>query len=139
MNCARCDYYTNLIAENSLDHIPPNDLANNFDNYFIQKIDGITKSLDALKPLGNSDSNDGVCANDNGACPDSGDVRADSVEPCASQTFANFKSLTQGQVAELIRTAGKKLCPLDPIPKSVVLQVLDDLLPVITSMINTLV
>ena len=29
-------------------HIPPNDLANNFGNYLMQKIDVINKSMDSL-------------------------------------------------------------------------------------------
>ena len=154
--CARCDYYTNLIAENNLDqrklfrttrsllsepsdvsfldYIPPNDLANNFSNYFVQKIDDISKSLDALKTT--RDGNDGVCTNDNGACPYSIDVRAESADLCASEKYANFKSLTQDQVAKLIRKAANKSRPLDPMPTSVVLQAIDVLLPVITSMIN---
>ena len=154
--CARCDYYTNLIAENNLDqrqlfrttrsllsepsdvsfmdYIPPNDLANNFSNYFVQKIDDISKSLDALKTT--RDGNDGVCTNDNDACPYSIDVRAESADLSASEKYANFKSLTQDQVAKLIRKAANKSRPLDPMPTSVVLQALDVLLPVITSMIN---
>ena len=82
MNSARPDYFSNLIAENSSnqrklfrttnsllfeptdvsfpDHIPPDDLANNFGNYFVQKIERINDSLDALRssePLdGDSDA-----------------------------------------------------------------------------------
>ena len=92
MNSARLDYFSNLIAENSSnqrklfrttnsllfaptdvsfpDHIPPDDLANNFGNYLVQKIELINDSLDALgssEPLvGDSDAsadNMGACAN----------------------------------------------------------------------------
>ena len=56
---------------------------------------------------------------------------ADS-DTCAGVTLANFKTLSQEQVSELITKAAKKLCPLDPMPTSVVLEVLD----VITNMIN---
>ena len=74
MNSARRDYFSNLIAENSSnqrklfcttdsllfettdvsfpDHIPPDDLANNFGNYFVQKIERINDSLDALQSSG---------------------------------------------------------------------------------------
>ena len=55
---------------------------------------------------------------------------------CAGVTFANFKTLSQEQVSELIKKAAKKSCPLDPMPTSVVPEVLDVLLPVITNMIN---
>ena len=57
-------------------------------------------------------------------------------DTCAGVTFANFKTLSQEQVSKLIKKAAKKLCPLDPIPTSVVLEVLDVLLPVIANMIN---
>ena len=55
---------------------------------------------------------------------------------CAGVTFANYKKLSQEQVSELNKKAAKKSCPLDPMPTSVVLEVLDVLLPVITNMIN---
>ena len=73
MNLARSEYYSNLIANSGSDqtklfrttrtllceppevtfpgNIPPNDLANNFGNFFIQKIVGINKSLDALQSM----------------------------------------------------------------------------------------
>ena len=50
--------------------------------------------------------------------------------------FANFKTLSQEQVSELNNKAAKKSRPLDPMLTSVVLEVLDVLLPVITNMIN---
>ena len=153
MNSARRDYFSNLIAENSSnqrklfrttnsllfeptdvsfpDHIPPDDLANNFGNYLVQKIELINVSLDALRssePLvGDSDAsadNMDACANCVG--PDPGE--------CVE--FRNFKTLTQDQVSLIIGKAAMKSCPSDPAPTSVVLQVLDVLLPVITCMIN---
>ena len=103
------------------EHIPPDDLANNFGSFFIQKIDDINNSLDALDlPPESSDADK--------------DVSADGAYVTA--TFTNFKSLTQGQAAKLIRNATKKSCPFDPIPTSVLLPVLDVLLPVITKMVN---
>ena len=109
MNSARRDYFSNLIAENSSnqrklfrttnsllfeptdvsfsDHIPPDDLANNFGNYLVQKIELINVSLDALRssePLvGDSDAsadNMGACAN----CVDP--------DPCECAEFPNFKT-----------------------------------------------
>ena len=68
MNGARCEYYTNLIAENSSNQrnlfrttklllcepsevsfpkdIAPDDLANDFGNFFMQKIDKINQLID---------------------------------------------------------------------------------------------
>lgn len=53
-------------------------------------------------------------------------------ESPACATFSEFKLLSHGQVAELVRRAAAKSCPLDPRPTSVVLQVHDLLLPVLT-------
>ena len=50
---------------------------------------------------------------------------------CEGVTFANFKTLSQEQVSELIKKAAEKSCPLDPMPTSVVLEVLDVLLSLI--------
>ena len=57
-------------------------------------------------------------------------------DPRERAEFPNFKTLTQDQVSLIIGEAAMKSCPLDPAPTSVVLLVLDVLLPVITCMIN---
>ena len=57
-------------------------------------------------------------------------------DPRESAEFPNFKTLTQDQVSLIIGKAANKSCPLDSAPTSVVLQVLDVLLPIITCMIN---
>ena len=153
MNSARRDYFSNLIAENSSnerklfrttnsllfepsdvpfpDHIPPDDLANNFGNYLVQKIELINDSLDALR---SSEPLDG----DSDASADNMDACANCVDPDPRECveFPNFKTLTQDQVSLIIGKAAMKSWPLDPAPTSVVLQVLDVLLPVITCMIN---
>ena len=73
MNSARCEYYTNLIAENSSNQrnlfritksllcepsevsfpkdIAPDDLANDFGNFFMQKIDKINQLIDMQSSL----------------------------------------------------------------------------------------
>ena len=143
MNGARCEYYTNFIAENSSNQrnlfrttksllcepsevsfpkdIAPDDLANDFGNFFMQKIDKLNQLIDMQSSLEMSKAGEKGCADSHS---------------CASVTFANFKTLSQEQVSELIKKAAKKSCPLDPMPTSVVLEVLDALLPVITNMIN---
>ena len=143
MNGARCEYYTNLIAENSSNQrnlfrstksllcepsevsfpkdIAPKDLANDFGNFFMQKINKINQLIDMQSSL--------EMSNDRGKeCADS--------DTYAGVTFANFKTLSQEHVSELIKKAAKKSCSLDPMPTLVVLEVLDVLLPVITKMIN---
>ena len=136
MSEARRNYYSNMIAENSSDQrklfqitsmllrepadvtfprsIPSIDLANNFGNYFVQTIETIGRKLDALTPS-----------------------REPDVDEAYTQgTLSSFKPLTEEQVAQLISKGAKKSCPLDPMPTSVILQVLDVLLPVLTSMVN---
>ena len=144
MNSARCKYYTNLIAENSSDQralfrttkslfgepsevsfpddIATDELANEFGNFFMQKIDNINQLIDKQGSLGKMDAGEKECAAD--------------LDLGMDVTFANFKALTQEEVAELVKKASKKSCPLDPIPTSIVLDLLDELLPVITNMIN---
>ena len=143
MNGTRCEYYTSLIAENSSNQwnlfrttksllcepsgvsfpkdIAPDDLANDFGNFFMQKIDKINQLIDMQSSLEMSKAREKGCADS---------------DTCAGVTFANFKTLSREQVSELIKKAAKKSCPLDPMPTSVVLEVLDVLLPVITNMIN---
>ena len=87
----------------------------------MQKIDKINQLIDMQSSLEMSKAGEK-------GCPDS--------DTSAGVTFANFKTLSQEQVSELIKKAAKKSCPLDPMPTSVVLEVLDVLLPVITNMIN---
>ena len=154
MNSARRNYFSSLIAENSSnqrklfrttnsllcelshdsfpDHIPPDDLANNFGNYFVQKIGRIYDSLNALQSSQPLDGDDDAPADSMDACANCVDP-----DPRERAEFPNFKALTQDQVSLIIGRAVVKSCPLDPAPTSVVLQVLDVLLPVITCMINT--
>ena len=48
----------------------------------------------------------------------------------------DFKELSEQDVENLIKKLSKKSCPLDPMPTKLLMQCLDVLLPVITSMIN---
>ena len=143
MNGAHCEYYTNLIAENSSNQrnlfrttmsllcepsegsfpkdIAPDDLANDFGNFSMQKIDKIYQLIDMQSSSEMSKAGKKGCADS---------------DTYAGVTLANFETLSQEQVSELIKRAAKKSCPLDPMPTSVVLDVLDVLLPVITNMIN---
>ena len=155
MNSERRDYFSNLMAENSSnqrklfrttnlllfeptdvsfpDHVPPLDLANNFGNYFVQKIERINDSLDALQSSKPLDGDGDASADNMGVC-----VICVYPNPRECAEFPNLKTLTQNQVSLIIGKAAMKSCPLDPAPASVVLHVLDVLLPVITCMINML-
>ena len=90
------------------DHIPPDDLANNFGNYFVRKIERINDSLDALQSSEPLDGDGDASADNMGAC--------NCVDPVPREyaEFPNFKTLTQDQVSLLIGKAAMKSCPLDP-------------------------
>ena len=98
--------------------IPPDDLANDFSDYFVQKIERSNDSPDALQSSEPVLGDDDVSAENTGEC-------ADCVLICA-----NVQSSQTSRPWH--RT--KFLWLLDP--TSVVLQILDVLLPVITCMIN---
>ena len=53
------------------------------------------------------------------------------------EKLSNFKELTQEDVHQLIRASTKKTCMLDPMPTSLLTNCLEEILPVITSMINS--
>ena len=144
-NQARCEYYTSHIQENSSNQrklfqstkallcdakdisFPsgdPDRLANDFGNFFVQKIERINSSLADLSAQSQ--------------LPPHADEppHVDEHSVCAHGRFTSFKSLTQDQVRMLIDKAPKKSCQLDPIPTSIVVQSLDILLPVITKLVN---
>ena len=139
MNQARCDYYTSHIQENSSNQrklfqsmkvllcdtrdvsFPPGDpdqLANNFGNFFVQKIERIDRSLADLSAQSQSPPH------------------TDEHTACAHGRFTSFKSLMQDQVHKFIDKAPKKSCQPDLVPTSIVVQSLDILLPVITKLLN---
>ena len=115
----RCPYYREYGYSKMTGTNPrcPSD----FGNFFMQKIDKINQLIDMQSSLEMSKAGEEGCADS---------------DTCAGVTFANFKTLSQEQVSELIKKAAKKSCPPDPMPTSVVLEVLDVLLAVITNMIN---
>ena len=99
MNKTRCEFYTDLIAENSTNqrklfritklllrepsevsfpkHISPADLANRFAHYFVQKID-INTSLDDPSPSLASEAGERDCT---------------ALDGFTGATFADFKAV----------------------------------------------
>lgn len=71
-------------------HKTPDDLANDFGNFFTQKINNFNQSINTQNPL---------------EILDAGKRSALILVLCGGVTFANFEALTQGQVAELIKKA----------------------------------
>ena len=54
---------------------------------------------------------------------------------CA-KVLRSFKLLTEGDVSAIIKKSTKKSCKLDPMPTQLVVDCLDQLLPVITTIVN---
>ena len=147
MSTARKDYFSDLISQNSTNQaklcqsvktllcepcktpfppdVSPKILANDFGKFFEQKIEKIYKTLDMLS------------ANEEPA------VQAPRTAfsmpltlPAVKPLFTSFKPVSEEDVRALITKAPIKCCPLDPIPYAVLAQLLDVLIPVITTMIN---
>ena len=53
-----------------------------------------------------------------------------------SASFDQFRDVSHEEVREVVKKAAKKSCMLDPLPISLFLHVLDDLLPVLTKIVN---
>ena len=140
MNVARKEFYTDFIAENSSDrgklfrvakkllakkevpsfpqYVDNSALVNNIGRYFIRKINTIRSSIDAASD------------------PSVGALLPDDPVVGPSKQLWEFQSLDEGQVSELIQKCSKKSCLSDPAPTSLVVSCLDELLPVITCLIN---
>ena len=123
MNQARCDYYTNHIQQNSSDQrklfnvtksllcdtntasfprVDTVQLANDFGNFFAQKIENINASLANL------------------STPSVPSLPATDIT-CLKEQFTGFRTLSQEQVRMLIGRAAGKSCQLDPIHTPIVL------------------
>ena len=136
MKCARKDYYTTFIQENSNDHrklfksaktlfdreiglnFPEYSdstvLANDIGDFFVKKIERIRRELDSTI---------------------SEDPISEPQTPPNAQ-FDLFSTLSEDDVKHIISKSSKKSSSLDPMPTPLVVECLDTLLPVITRMIN---
>ncbi|XP_068731185.1 uncharacterized protein [Montipora capricornis] len=140
LNKAKHQYYTEFVDENSSDQgrlfraskklLGYNDsplfthyedkslLVNEIGKFFAHKIVKIRDQIDA-KAISTTES-----------IPD--DPSVDE-----AHLFSKFQPLSQSDVLKLIQKSSKKSCSLDPIPTKLVLASLEQLLPVITQMINS--
>ena len=94
----------------------------------LESINGLRNATQSSELL---DGDDNASADNMGAFPD---CVVPDLRECAE--FPNFKTLTQDRVCWITGNAGMKSCPFDTAPTSVILQVLDVLLPVITCINN---
>ena len=86
--------------------MPDEELANDFNNFFDEKIRTIRKNLDGSKNV--------------------------SLMPEASKyskQLTEFRTLSQEEVKKLITTSASKHCDLDPIPTWLLKECIDDVLP----------
>jgi hypothetical protein len=95
-------------------------LANDIGHFFYKKVINIRKELDAAV-IDQCDS--ARLIND----PKFG----------FNQSLEKFEVLSTDMVSQLIQKSAKKSCSLDPMPTSLVVKSLNELLPVITCMINS--
>ena len=151
MSTARKEYFSDFISQNSTNQaklfqsvktllcepcktpfppdVSPKILANDFGKFFEQKIVKIYKTVDMLsaRPCGPDVANEEPAAH--------APRTAFSVPltlPAVTSLFTSFKPVSEEDVRALITKAPIKCCPLDPIPSSVLAQLLDVLIPVIT-------
>ena len=52
------------------------------------------------------------------------------------ETFSSFRTVSEEDVAKVIKTTAPKTCCLDPMPTQLIKECLDVLIPVITRIIN---
>ncbi|KAK7113027.1 hypothetical protein V1264_012392 [Littorina saxatilis] len=95
--------------------IPTEDLSDAFSDFFSSKVQKIREELDSATPTPSSPF-------------------TDDVEQTAS-SFVGFRPVTEHEVKSVITKSAPKTCALDPVP--LLVECLDELLPVITSIINS--
>ena len=141
MNRARKKFYADFINENGTDQgrlsratekllAPIDDLCfseyndnslldNDIGRFFFLKTDKIRKGLDTTDIEPNELS------------------RLLPVDSAVENKLLGFHLLSQEDVFQLVQRSAKKMCPLDPMPTSMVVNCQDKLLSVITCMINS--
>ena len=94
-------------------------LDNDIDRFYFLKTDKIRKDLDATDIEPNELN------------------RLLPVDPAVENKLHGFHLLSQEDVLQLVQGSAKKTCSLDPMPTSMVVNCQDELLSVITCMINS--
>ena len=98
-------------------HSCARDLADNFDNFFTNKISTIYQALSVI-PVGSTQpSND--------------------MTDMHTEEMASLAATTEDEVRKIILVGPSKTCSLDPMPTSMVKDCLQELAPVITNIINS--
>ena len=95
-------------------------LANNIAHYFHRKITNIRNELDRI------DITQNRC----------GELVDDPIFNKNLKLLDAFKEISESEVHQLIQALAKKSCILDPLPTSLLMSSLDELLPSITRTVN---
>ena len=93
-------------------NISPESLPDKFNEFFVHKIDEIRRSF----------------------CPDR-PIPTNPVE-FSGIAFAELQFVTEDFVKTVVQEMPKKSCDLDPIPTSVLYDCLDEIIPIVTSIMN---
>ena len=112
----------NISYQNKENPMPPDkssaELANGFNEFFVQKIEIIRSNLDR-QPLDSSDEH--LCR---------------SKPSVAPPPLPSFSSATETEILSVIKKSATKSCPLDPLPTGLLKDCKDELVPVITRIVN---
>jgi hypothetical protein len=102
-------------------HSSPEELANSFSDFFIDKIQTIRTSLEAANNLSEH----------------SVDIE-DAADDLSTDlpTLSSFHPISEDEVRKIIVAAKTTTCALDPIPTEILKKCLDVLVPTITEIIN---
>ena len=93
-------------------NISPESLPDKFNEFFVHKTDEIRRSFDPDRP-----------------------IPTNPVE-FSGTAFAEFQLVTEDFVKTVVQEMPKKSCDLDPIPTSVLYDCLDEIIPIVTSIMN---
>ena len=143
INMAKKAYYTDFIAKNSdnqaklfksakilltakddicfPNHPDKDVLCDEIGEFFVHKIAKIREEIDA------TDLSTELCDL----------VPHDQSLPAGCTKLEYFKPLSEEEIRSLISSSSKKHCALDPMPSSLIVDCLDELLPVITKIVNS--
>ena len=140
LSCARVDYYSDkinscgndtkgffkitkhLLSGSEVSAMPsdlsPNQVAQEFSDFFVNKIENIRNGINShSQQTGNGDLS----------------LTDDQIVNCLD----HLEPATEKEVREIILKSGNKSCELDPLPTWLLKECLDELLPLITGIVNS--
>ena len=100
------------------DHISAGGLANTFNKYFLDKISNLRSKLD-----GSTTNNINTST-----------ITSSDLSP--PQTFTKFTAVAEEDIRKIVQKSNSKSCGLDPIPTSMIKQLIEPLAPVLTKIVN---